>query len=433
MTKTNAHTPDALPSAGLNTPDAAGLGPLLKRLPVFPLLACMLLAACASDPPSAGPAAAPPTTVAAASAPAVAPITAVPLDEAVRKAAEDMFAKAPLAQNAKFDLVIDPLVDGNTGFQTQTTAKVEQSVVEVVKAGYPQIAVKSFNGAALASLPLIMVGTFTPINLQGKADGDRDAYRVCFALADLKTGKIISKGFARALPGGVDATPQAFFRDLPVWLRDSAVDGYIKTCQGTKAGDPIHPAYVDTVAAAAVINEATLAYDQKRYKDALALYQAAMKNPAGRQARTQAGIYLTNLKLGRQAAAMKSFGDLVDIGLAAEKLAVRFNFKPGATAFSGNDHPYSLWLNAIAKKSMKQAGCIEVGGHLARSASDPLSERLSLQRAEFIRQRLSAIQPEFGKRSSAQGYGFKQNLVGTGHGDLSDSLDERIEFRRVGC
>jgi outer membrane protein OmpA-like peptidoglycan-associated protein len=398
----------------------------------LPCLASVLLSSCASDAPLAGAEAS--TTVAAAPAPAVAaPITAVPLDDAVRKAAGELFANAPLAQDQKVDLVIDPLVDGNTGFQTLSTAKVEQSVIDLVKAGYPQIAVKPFNGAALATLPLIMVGTFTPINLQGKADGDKDAYRVCFALADLKTGKIISKGFARALPAGVDATPQAFFHDLPIWLRDSAVDGYIKTCQGTKAGDPIHPAYVDTVAAAAAINEATLAYDQKRYKDALAIYQAVMKNPAGRQARTQAGIYLSNLKLNRKPAAMKSFGELVDMGLAAEKLAVRFSFKPGATAFSGSAHPYSLWLTEIAKRAVKQPGCIEVGGHMARSASEPLSERLSLQRAEFVRQKLAAIQPTLGKRSSAQGYGFKQNLIGTGQGNESDDLDERIEFRRIGC
>ena len=432
MATTGKLMPNGSASFGLQTSVETRPVGHSRRLPILPILAGLLVASCALEPSSTGSPA--PTTVAAPPAQAAAaPITAVPLEDAVRKAAEDLFSKAPLAQNQQFNLVIDPLVDGNTGFQTQTTAKVEQSVIDLVKTGYPRIALKPFNGATLASLPLIMVGTFTPINLQGKADGDKDAYRVCFALADLKTGKIISKGFARALPGGVDATPQAFFRDLPIWLKESAVDGYIKTCQGTKAGDPIHPAYVDTVAAAAAINEATVAYDQKRYKDALALYQAVLMNPAGRQARTQAGIYLSNLRLGRKPAAMKSFGELVEMGLAAEKLAVRFSFKPGATAFSGNEQPYSLWLAEIAKKSLKQPGCIEVAAHMARSASEPLSERLSLQRAEFVRQKLTAIQPAFGKRSSAQGYGSKQNLVGTGQGDESDSLDERIEFRRTGC
>jgi outer membrane protein OmpA-like peptidoglycan-associated protein len=360
-------------------------------------------------------------------------VVAVPFDEAVRKAAEDVFAKAQLSQDRRFSLIIDPLVDGNTGLQTVATAAVEQSVIQIVKSGFPQVELKPFNGAAVASLPLIMVGTFTPINLQGKPEGDKDAYRICFALADLKTGKIISKGLARALPSGVDATPHAFFRDMPVWLRDSAVEGYIKTCQGTKAGDPIHPAYVDSVVAAATINEAKLAYEGKRYQDALALYQAVLKNPAGRQARVYAGIYLSNLRLGRKPASMKSFAQLVGMGLANEKLAVRFAFRPGATAFMADEHPYNLWLAEIAKQSLAQPGCIEVGGHAARSASDALSERLSLQRAEFVRQKVSAIQPAFAKRSSAQGYGSRQTLIGTGRGDASDALDDRIEFRKTSC
>ena len=74
-----------------------------------------------------------------------------------------------------------------------------------------------------------------------------------------------------------------------------------------------------------------------------------------------------------------------------------------------------------------------MGGHTTRGASEPLNERLSLQRAEFIRHKASAIKPAFAKKSSAQGYGSRQTLIGTGKGDASDALDERIEFRKTGC
>jgi len=390
-------------------------------------LGVLLLAGCAGEPPA---------TTAAAPTPAPAPAPAmvpVPFNEAVRIAAQEVLTKAQLAPNTKFPLIVDPLVDGNTGIQTLTTAAVGETVVDMVRSGFPQLEVQPFSESAVAKLPLIMIGTFTPINLQGKADGEKDVYRVCFALADLKTGKIISKGMSRALPAGIDATPQPFYRDMPVWLRDSAIEGYIKTCQGTKAGDPIHPAYVDGILAAATINEAKLAYEGGRYKDALALYQAVLKNPAGRQGRVYGGMYLSNLKLGRKADSMKAFSELVAMGLAGDRLAIRFPFKPGATAFTGNEHPYQLWLAEIAKQSAAQSGCIEVGGHTTRGASEPLNERLSLQRAEFIRQKTSAIKPAFAKKSSAQGYGSRQTLIGTGKGDASDALDERIEFRKTGC
>jgi len=367
-------------------------------------------------------------------APAPAPqVVALPYEQAVRKAAQDLLANANLAKDQKYSMVVDPLVDGNSGMQTEATVAMEQSVVQLVKENYQQVDVKPFNNETVATLPLLMIGTFTPINLQGKADGERDAYRICFALADLKTGKIISKGLARALPEGFDPTPLPFFREMPVWAKDTAVDGYVKTCQGTKAGDPINPAYIDAVLAASTISEATKAYQAKKFKDSLALYQSVLTNPAGKQARVYAGVYLDNQKLGRTKPAMQAFGQLVQMGLASDRLAVRFDFKPGATAFSQEQQPYSLWLSEIAKQSLRQSSCIEVAGHTRRGTSDQMDERLSLQRAEFVRQKLVAVNPALAKRLMAKGYGSQRAIVGTGKGNESDALDQRIEFKKVSC
>jgi len=368
-----------------------------------------------------------------AAAPAPAPIVALPYEQAVRKAAQDLLANANLARDQKYSVVVDPLVDGNSGVQSEATAAMEQSVVQVIRENYQQIEVKPFTSEAVSGLPLLMVGTFTPINLQGKADGERDAYRICFALADLKTGKIISKGLARSLPEGFDPTPLAFFRELPVWSKDSAVDGYIRTCQGTKAGDPINPAYVDSVLAAATINEALRAYQAKRYKDSLAIYQSVLTNPAGKQARVHAGIYLNNQKLGRKQPALQAFGRLVEMGLATDRLAVRFDFKPGATAFTQEQQPYAQWLGEIARQSARQDACLEVAGHTRRGPSEQIDDRLSLQRAEFVRQKLVAINPSLAKRTSARGYGSQRAIVGTGKANESDALDQRIEFKKVSC
>ena len=390
-----------------------------------------MLAACATAPePPAEQAA---VTVAAPPPAAPPAIVVLPFNEAVKLAATDLLSKAPLPAGQRIKLVIDPLVDGNTGGETVTTAAIEKSLLQLVQSDYPQIEVKPFDGKALVDASLIMVGTFTPINLQGKADGERDAYRICFKLADLKSGKIVSAGFARARPEGIDSTPQAFFSEMPVWLRDPAVEGYIKTCQGTKVGDPSHPAYVDAIVAAASINEAKQAYNEKRYKDALALYQAVLRNPAGKQARVYVGMYLTNLKLKRSADANKSFSQLVTMGLSAEKLAVRFNFKPGSTGFDATNKAYPSWLKEIGTQSAKLSGCVEVGGHTVRSGSAAVGEALALQRAEFVRQKISATVPAFSKKSSVQGYGATKNVVGTGANDASDSLDDRIEFRKTAC
>ena len=392
-----------------------------------------LASGCANTDAGSG---APPAAAAStpAAAPASAPaLPALPYPQAVRKAAQDVLSNARLAKDQKYSMIVDPLVDGNSGARTEATAAMEQSLLQLVRENYRQVDIQPFNSAAVSALPLLMVGTFTPINVEGKMDGVRDAYRICFALADLKTGKIISKGLARSLPDGFDAAPLAFFRDMPVWSKDIAVDGYIKTCQGTKAGDPINPAYIDAVLAAATINEAIAAYQNRRYDDALALYQSALTNPAGNQARVHAGIYLANQKLGRTQAALRAFGRMTEMGLASDKLAVQFNFKPGSIAFAQDRQPYALWLAEISRQALRQPGCIEVAGHTRRGVSEQMDERLSLARAEFVRQKAASIHPGFARRSSAKGYGAQRAIIGTGKNDASDALDQRIEFKKTAC
>jgi outer membrane protein OmpA-like peptidoglycan-associated protein len=406
-----------------------------SRVTKTALFGSLMLFGCATQEAANTP---PPatTTVASASpaAPAApAPITALPHEEAILLAARDLFNKAQLPAGKTYQVVIDPLVDGSTGYRSIATASMEKRVVSLVKSDFPQYEIKPFNSALVHNLPLIMVGTFTPINLQGKADGEKDAYRVCFALADLKTGKIVSKGFARSQTAGVDPTPLPYFNDVPFWVQDKVIEGYVKTCQGSKAGDPIHPAYIDTVVAATTIDEAMQAYDKKNYKDALALFNAVLRNPAGDQPRVHAGLYMVNQKLGKRQAAMQEFDKIVRYGLTGNRLAMRFNFNPGGSAFASDGNPYQQWLKGLAGQAAKLPACLEVAGHADRGGSEQINERLSLQRAEFVKQQIVMERKELAKRVTAQGYGSRQTLIGTGKSDASDALDRRIEFKPLAC
>src|SRR5688500_18169674 len=64
-------------------------------------------------------------------APAPSPIA---FEQALLKAANDLFSKANLpAQPAKVRLVIDPLIDGATGVQSAATRAIEQRIAELVR------------------------------------------------------------------------------------------------------------------------------------------------------------------------------------------------------------------------------------------------------------------------------------------------------------
>ncbi len=372
----------------------------------------------------------------AAPAPVAATPVALPHREAINAAARELFEKAQLPAGQKFSVVIDPLVDGSTGLQSLGTAAVEKQVVSLVGSDFPNYQIKPLNAANLSAQPLVFIGTFTPINLQGKGTGERDAYRVCFALADLKTGKIVSKGFARSQTAGVDATPLPYFQDAPLWVNDKIVEGYIKTCQGTKAGDPINAAYLDKVSSIAAIDEATRAYNGKKYQESLALFNSVLRNPAGDQPRVHTGVYLSNLKLGRREPAMQAFGKIAQQGMDAKRLAVKFNFQQGGASLAKDASPYDRWVKELAIQSAKATAsgtCMEVSAHTGRAGSEPLNQRLSLQRAEYVKQRLVAERKDLAAKITAKGYGSTEALVATGRDDSSDALDRRVEFKPAAC
>ncbi len=398
----------------------------------------LLLASCAAPETKLEAAAtviAQPAPVSAASAPP--PPVALPHDQAVLMAARDLFGKAQITSDQPISVVIDPLVDGSTGMQSVATEAIGKRLVSVVSSEFPKFQIKPLNAANVAALPLVFIGTFTPINLQGKGEGERDAYRVCFALADLKTGKIVSKGFARSQTAGVDPSPLPYFRDAPLWVNDKIVEGYIKTCQGSKAGDPINPDYLDKVLSVVGIAEATHAYNNKQYKESLAQFSALLRSKTGDQPRVLTGIYLSNLKLGRREPAMKTFAQMAQRGLNAQRLAVKFNFQPGSVILAKNESPYEGWIKELAIQSdltaKARSSCFELSGHTGRGGLEAMNEKLSLQRAEYVKQRMVAERQALATRINTRGYGSQQALVATGREDASDALDRRIEFKPGPC
>lgn len=381
--------------------------------------------------------AAPAQTAVAATPPAPPPPPPLPFDEAIRSAADALFSKADLPAGPARPVVIDPLVDGATGTQSTATQTMGTIIADVARQRYVQrFAVQDFSADAVASAPLVLVGTFTGLNKEGKPIGQREVFRVCLALADLKTGKIVGKGTARAKPDGVAPVPLAYFQDSPAWRLDEGVDGYIKTCQGTKAGDPINPAYLDGILASALAGEGIEAYNAGRYREALELYQSALATPAGDQLRVHNGLYLANRKLGREDEAAQAFGRLVDHGLSKNRLVVKLLFKQGSTAFWPDpavSEPYPMWLGQIAQGAARKGSCLEVSGHTSPTGPAALNERLSLLRAEYVRSRLEADAPALVGRTIANGVGSRETIIGTGRDDVTDALDRRVEFKPIAC
>lgn len=423
----------------LTTRHSGGLATTLAVVAALTLAACANPTPEAPAAPAAAPAAAPPPPPAPPSPPPPPPPPpTLPHAEAVLTAANTLFSKANLDgldRNAKLPVVIDPLIDGVTRMQTKATQAMEARIVQLARASYPQFEVKPFNSANLAQSPLLIVGTFTPINQQGKTEGEREMYRFCLAMVDLKSGKVVSKTVARSRMESVDAAPLAFFADAPAWTRDPPAEGYVKTCQASKAGDSIQAAYVESLVAAALVEEGVRAYNAAKYRDALTLFTKAQATTAGQQLRVLSGVYLSQWKLGRRDAAAQAFGQIVDYGIAQRHLAMMFVFPAGAAVLppDSRNAPNDLWLKVMAQRFAHTRSCLEVAGHASRGGPEPVNERLSSLRAEHVRRRLVDAAPDLAKRAIAAGYGSRDTLVGTARDDPSDQLDRRVELKLLAC
>jgi len=419
-------TPILHPEKGPPNPPAPAASSTTERTSAAPQQTTAVQPSASTPPQQA-------TMAPAPTPPAPQPPPVLGFDEAVAKAAHAVFTAAPPPEPDAAVVVIDPLVDGMSGYQSKATQTIQDRIARIVKDDFPQYAVHRISPESLKQRPRVLVGTFTPVNAEMKTTGVREAYRFCLVMGDLNTGKVVAKSVARARIEDVDATPLAVFNDSPVWTVDPSIQAYIATCQASKVGDPIKPEYLDGLLAAGLVSEADAAYDESHYAEALGLYRTALKTPAGDQLRVHNGIYLSLYKLRRGGQA-RAFRDLVDYGIRRNRLAVKFLFRPGSLRFATSSplsNSYDMWLQQIAAQTVASKICWLITGHTSPTGSAALNDSLSLLRAEYIQSRLEEDQTLLKKRTIASGVGSRENLVGTGRDDASDELDRRVELKPI--
>jgi tetratricopeptide (TPR) repeat protein len=384
------------------------------------LVATVLVAACASPAPQA------------------TSIGEMAFEEAVAQATDGLVGQvqkgpALLAKLNKRSVVLDPMLDAATGQQTAATALLETRVSERLAAKADVFEILPFQSANLSKAQLLLTGTMTRVAGDGRAL--KRALQIQLALTDLKTGVVAAQASALARDDGLDHTPLAYYRDSPVLVKDKVIEGYART-SATPPGQRGDAFYLERIAEATTIHEATTLYNQERYVEALGRYRSALAMPTGEQLRVVNGIYLASVKLGRTAEAEQAFGRVVALGIAYNELGVKFLFNPGSTQFWSDPRvsgAYPMWLRQIARESTGAKVCMNIVGHTSRTGSEPANDALSLQRANFIRERLAAEAQSLAAKTKTSGMGFRQNIVGSGTDNAVDALDRRVEFKIVPC
>lgn len=383
----------------------------------------------------------PSTSGAAAAAPTNAFVAPPPVrfEEAIARAGQQLFAQAvPQVGTEARVLVIDPLIDANTGAQTVSTARMGEQLESMARSRQaPRWTVRPLTREALAQKPLLLIGTLTPVNVERSTDTVPDAFRVWLTLIDLRSGKVVAKQLDRATVDSVNPEPLKFYQDSPTWTKDKTILGYINSCQiNTKIGDAADPDYLARLQGAAVVNEAILAYNGGKVPLANKLYKEAEPLADPGDLRVLNGLYVTSWQMGQKDAARDAYGKLVESGLEQKRLPVKLLFQPGKTQFNPvGDLPqqYTMWIASLAQKAGTTPSCVRVVGHTSRTGSARGNETLSRQRAEAVQHMLERDNRSLSAKLSAEGKGSREALVGLGTDDVRDALDRRVEFRVVDC
>lgn len=364
----------------------------------------------------------------------------LPFEQAVADATDALVAqtqKLPAflasveSKLAKRGVVLDPMLDAGSGQQTAATQLLERRVGQRMTAKHEQLEILPFKAANLGRAQYLLTGTMT----RQQVDKSRAVFLLNLALTELKTGLVVAQASARARDDGIDTTPLRYYLDSPVLVKDKVVEGYIRT-SATAPGQRGDATYLERIATATLINDATELYNAERYQDALGQYRSALATPAGEQLRVLNGIYLSSWKLGRLAEAEQAFGKVVSLGIAYNQLGVKFLFNPNTTDFWSDQKvsgAYGMWLRQIARESVAAKVCMDVVGHTSRSGSEDYNDALSLRRAAYVKQRLASEAAELAGKTRAVGKGFRENLVGSGTDNTVDALDRRVEFKILPC
>jgi OmpA family len=388
-------------------------------------LACLTAAAIVLAPGCAAP-------------PQATRVAELPFDDAVAAATDGLAGQtqqlpAFIAKLAKRGVVLDPMLDATTGQQTAATVLLETRVSERLTTKFDAFEILPFQSANLSKAQYLLTGTMTRVASDGTAK--KRALQINLALTELKSGTVVAQATALARDEGLDHAPLPYYRDSPVLVKDKVIEGYART-SATPPGQRGDAFYLERIAEATLVNEATTLYNQERYVESLGRYRSALAMPAGEQLRIVNGIYLTSAKLGRTAEAEQAFGRVVALGIAYNELGVKFLFNPGTTDFWSDPKvsgAYPMWLRQIAREGTGAKVCMNIVGHTSRTGSEPANDALSLQRANFIRQRLAVEGPALAARSKTTGMGFRENIVGSGTDNAVDALDRRVEFRIIPC
>ncbi|GAB6909062.1 hypothetical protein JCM12296A_49030 [Desulfosarcina cetonica] len=325
-------------------------------------------------------------------------------------------------------IAVDPFIDMESGYPVKANDRIVKIMAAEIKERFEITGVMEPDVLEVAGYVLNGMVTLEP----GQADHPR-RYKVYGAVFEKGSGRVIASASVHVK--NFDTTPMDIYKDSPVYLKG---DNYAQLTASVRKGsdETVEKGYHDTLTVKSMQVKGDQLYEQKEYDKSLVYYNQAAGVQQKVPLETLNGLFTNYLKQKQWNEAAAAYGKLIRASIAETgELATKITFNPlSSSPVESKTRLYTIYIKEIAKLVDSVPSCrISIVGHCSRSGTEAFNDALSLERAQWILNKMRAYAPGVVQKADTVGRGFRQNIVGSGADDITDEIDRRVEFKFQQC
>jgi len=266
-----------------------------------------------------------------------------------------------------------------------------------------------------------------------KAGEESSWFKIDYSVRTYPEAEVLLSGSALVNARHFDATPTRFYKDAPIYFASEQKKELLALASADRADESIKGAMRRSLA----YESARGAYERQQYEVAAQRFAQILEQQGqGDDLLALSGRFQSLWKLERFDEAEGVFGQLIDAAIARKALSIKFLFSVQKDDFDRSSElyrQYPMWIRQVARGMRASGRCFEIKGHSSHSGTAAYNDALSSSRAERVLRYMTSAEPPLKGRVSARGYGFRENIIGSGTDDAGDAIDRRVDFAEVTC
>jgi outer membrane protein OmpA-like peptidoglycan-associated protein len=322
-------------------------------------------------------------------------------------------------------IVIDPFIDVESGYPVKANARIVEIVSQEITKRFQVTGEMEPDNLEVSEYVLNGMVTFE--QKQG------NVYKLYGSVFEKSSGKVLASASVRI--NKFDTTPKEIYQDSPVFLKGKGYENHVSAVKKAP-NETVDKEYHDTLAIKSMQVKGDKLYEQKEYKQSLSYYNQAARSQNTENLEVLNGQFAILAKQGQWKAAAEVYARLLRASIAETNVITStIQFGPNSRVpVKGETDRYNIYMEQIALFVASIPECqVTIVGHCSKTGVETYNDKLSLERASWIRKRMTACAPGIANKSTAVGRGFRENVSGTGKDDVTDQIDRRVEFRFKGC